>query len=139
MTIAFGVVRDVRVGVIEALRVAARHLGSILLIAARLVVRVIITGGTISRRLRPYLRVPSDRVRHQFYLTKGTPVFWVAVALIVMLLLVLAAILVPRLIRWAYALPLHLFDQPRDDLHPRVAGQGSRKTSVSPPSMLLQT
>ena len=42
MTIAFGVVRDVRVGVIEALRVAARHLGSILLIAARLVVRVLL-------------------------------------------------------------------------------------------------
>ncbi len=110
MTIAFGVVRGVRVRVIEALWIAARRLGSILLIAARLVVRVLLLAAPFLAACGltyAYLLTEFDI---NFYLTNRPPVFWVAATLIGVLLLVLAALLVPRLLGWTYALPLHLFE-----------------------------
>jgi glycerophosphoryl diester phosphodiesterase len=110
MTICFGAVRGVRVEAGSALRVAARHVGSILRIAVRLVARVLVlaapflaAGGVVY-----WLFLTEHDIN--FYLSGRPKEFWIAAALIGAILVALAWVLVPRLLGWAYALPLHLFE-----------------------------
>jgi glycerophosphoryl diester phosphodiesterase len=109
MTICFGATRGARVSVGAALWVGARHLGSILRITRRMVTRVLLLAA-------PFLAAGglvygSLLTEHDinFYLTNRPFAFWIAAALIGAILLALAFVLVPMLLGWLYALPLHLF------------------------------
>jgi glycerophosphoryl diester phosphodiesterase len=110
MTIGFGTVQGVRVKAGSALVVAARHAGSILAIAVRLVARVLVlaapflaAGGVVY-----WLFLTEHDIN--FYLSERPTELWIAAAFIGAIVLALAWVLVPRLLGWAYALPLHLFE-----------------------------
>jgi glycerophosphoryl diester phosphodiesterase len=110
MTLCFGAARGARVSAGAALSVGVRHLGSILRITRRMVTRGLLlaapflaAGGLVYGLL---LREHDIN----FYLSNRPPEFWIAAALIGSILLGLAFVLVPRLLGWAYALPLHLFE-----------------------------
>lgn len=110
MAIGLGALRDVRVGVSGALSIGARHLGSILGIAARVVARVLVlaapflaAGGVVY-----WLFLTEHDIN--FYLSSKPKEFWIAAGLIGAILVALAWVLVPRLLGWVHALPLHLFE-----------------------------
>ncbi|MEE9263516.1 MAG: glycerophosphodiester phosphodiesterase [Vicinamibacteria bacterium] len=110
MTIGLGAVHDKRIPYSEALRYGARYAVPVLDLTLRIAVKALViaapfllAGGLV------YLSFLTD-FDINYYLTERPPAFWTAALLIAGILLVLAAVLVPRLIGWAFALPLLLFE-----------------------------
>ena len=110
MTIGFGAVHDKRIRYSDALRYGARRVPRVLDLTVRIVVKALLiaspfllAGGLV------YLVLLTD-FDINYYLNEKPPAFWVAALLIGGILLVLATVLVPRLIGWAFALPLLLFE-----------------------------
>ena len=110
MTIGFGAGHDKRVRYSDALRYGARYAPRVLHLTLRIGARTLLiaapfllAGGLV------YLSLLTD-FDINYYLAERPPAFWTAAFLIGGILLVLAVVLVPRLIGWAFALPLLLFE-----------------------------
>ena len=99
-----------RLGVIAALRGATRYLGSVFLLTARLVARVLLIAapfGALGALVYWQLLTEFDI---NYYLSERPPEFWMAAASIGVLAAALAGVVVPKLIGWAFVLPIHLFE-----------------------------
>jgi glycerophosphoryl diester phosphodiesterase len=110
MVIGFGATRDTRVGLTQALWYGARHAVSVLHLTSRIVLRVLLiaapflaAGGIV------YLALVSKHDIN-YYLAEKPPIFWLAALAVGALLLVMTVLLVRRLVGWAFALPLLLFE-----------------------------
>ena len=117
----------------SALRFAAAHAPNVLRLALNMVVRLLAgllpfvlgAGLVYWALLRPH--------DINFYLAQRPPVFWVAVVLVAMLAFALAALLVRTIARWAFALPLVLFE----GISPRLALGESAKRSIGHRSLVV--
>ena len=99
-----------RLGVIAALRGATGYLGSVFLLTARLVARVLLIAapfGALGALVYWQLLTEFDI---NYYLSERPPEFWMAAASIGVLAAGLTGVLVPKLIGWAFVLPIHLFE-----------------------------
>ena len=110
MTIGFGAVHDKRIRYADALRYGLRQAPRVLNLTARIVAKALLiaapfllAGGLVYLALLTKFDI-------NYYLNERPPAFWAAAGLIGLIGLVLAVVLVPRLISWAYALPLLLFE-----------------------------
>ncbi len=110
MTIGLAAIQNARIGNLEILWGNARHAGSILHLTIRIVTRLLLiaapflaAGGLV------YLTLLTD-FDINYYLTENPPVFWLAAGIIGTLLVVMAILIIHRLIRWTFALPLYLFE-----------------------------
>ena len=113
MTIGFGTVRKQNVGLMDALWLAARHSESILRLTARLVIRVLLIASPFLAATAVVFLWLLSEFDINFYLSERPSEFWTAGVLIGAILLACAVVLVPRLVGWVYALPIHLFEEPR--------------------------
>jgi len=110
MTIGLAAIQNAHIGSLEVLWGTARHAGSILHLTIRMVTRLLLiaapflaAGGLVYLTLLTNFDI-------NYYLTKKPPVFWLAAGIIGTLLVVMTILIVHRLIRWTFALPLHLFE-----------------------------
>jgi glycerophosphoryl diester phosphodiesterase len=110
MAIGFGEIRNLHVRTTEALLFAARRSWSVVKMVLRILVRVLLiaapflaAGGLIAMLL---LREHDIN----FYLALRPPVFLVAAGTVGILLAVMAVLIIRRLLSWAFALPLLLFE-----------------------------
>jgi glycerophosphoryl diester phosphodiesterase len=110
MAIGFGETRDLHVRTTGALLFAARRSWLVVRMVMRIFVRVLLisapflaAGGLIAMLL---LREHDIN----FYLAQRPPVFLVAAGAVGILLAVMAVVIVRRLLSWAFALPLLLFE-----------------------------
>jgi len=111
MTIAFGTARKQDVGLAQAVWFAVRHYESILRLTARLVIRMLaMTAPFLASAAVVFLWLLSE-FDINFYLSERPAEFWTAGVLIGAILLAYAIVIVPRLLSWAYALPIHLFEE----------------------------
>ncbi len=117
MSIALGAARGRRVGVRDALLYSARNAGAVLRVAVRILVTVLlIVAPFLVGAALAFLGLLTE-FDINFYLTERPPAFWTAAAIMGGLALGLAALLLPRLAAWTYALPILLFE----DVGPRAA------------------
>ncbi len=110
-----------RLGVMAALRDATRYLGSVFLLTAQLVARVLVIVapfGALAALVYWQLLTEFDI---NYYLSERPPAFWTAAAIIGVLVAGLAGVLVPKLVGWAFALPIHLFEGVRPALALRAS------------------
>ena len=110
-----------RLGVMAALRGATRYLGSVFLLTARLVARVLLIVapfGALAALVFWQLLTEYDI---NYYLSERPREFWMAIAIIGVIVAGLAGVLVPKLIGWAFALPIHLFEDVRPSLALRAS------------------
>lgn len=113
MTIGFGTLRRQDVRLADALWLAARRSESILRLTTRLVIRVLwVATPFLAAAAFVFLWLLSE-FDINYYLSERPSAFWTAGALIGAILLAGASVLVPRLISWAYALPILLFEESR--------------------------
>ncbi|MFQ5935509.1 MAG: glycerophosphodiester phosphodiesterase family protein [Acidiferrobacterales bacterium] len=110
MTIAFGSVRDLAVSMREALHYAFARGGRVLALATRIVVRVILIAVPFLAASGAVYAALLTEFDINFYLSQRPPVFWTAVVLLGLVLAGLSATLIVVLVRWAFALPLVLFE-----------------------------
>ncbi len=111
MTIGFGAVHNKRIRYSDALRYGARHAPGVLDLTARIVAKTLLISAPFLLAVGlVYLTLLTD-FDINYYLTKRPPAFWAAAILIGVIVLILAAVLVPRLIGWAFALPLLLVEK----------------------------
>jgi len=110
MAIGFGETRDLHVRTTDALWYGARHAWSVVMLALRIFVRVLLialpflaAGGLV------YLLLVREHDIN-FYLADRPPVFLFAAGAIAALLAVMAVLIVRRLLSWAFALPVVLFE-----------------------------
>ncbi len=110
MAIGFGETRGHRVTVSGALWYGARHVWSVLMLTLRIFVRALlialpflIAGAVV------YLVLLREHDIN-YYLAQRPPVFLFAAGVIAALLAVMAVLIIKRLISWAFALPLVLFE-----------------------------
>jgi glycerophosphoryl diester phosphodiesterase len=110
MTISFGEVHGRRVTVAEALWYGARHAWPVVLMALRILVRCLLialpflaAGGLVYLLLLREYDI-------NYYLAQRPPVFFFAAGAVATLLAVMAVLVIRRLLTWAYALPLLLFE-----------------------------
>ncbi|HSF16058.1 MAG TPA: glycerophosphodiester phosphodiesterase [Vicinamibacteria bacterium] len=110
MTIGFGAIRGAHVSARGALWAAARRAWPILILAATLVVRVLVLAAPFLAAAGAvyWLFLTEFDINH--YLSNRPISFWVAAILMTGILTAMAAVLVPKLVGWAYALPLLLFE-----------------------------
>ena len=110
MAIGFGEIRDLHVRTTDALWYGARHAWSVTMLALRIFIRVLVialpflvVGGLV------YLLLLREHDIN-FYLAERPPVFLFAAGAVVALLMVMAVLIIRRLLSWAFALPLVLFE-----------------------------
>lgn len=110
MTIGFGAVLGQRVGYSDALLYGARRAGAVLRLTVRATVYVLllsapvlVAGGLVYAGLLTEFDI-------NYYLAERPQAFWLAASILGVLLVVLAAVLLPLLAGWALALPLLLFE-----------------------------
>jgi glycerophosphoryl diester phosphodiesterase len=111
MTIGMAATDNAKVSAWEALSFGARRSGSVILIALRIVLRILLiaapfllAGGLVYLALLTEFDI-------NYYLSEKPPTFWIAAVVISVLLLVMSIVLVRRLIGWTFSLPLHLFEK----------------------------
>lgn len=110
MAIGFGETRDLHVRTTDALWYGARHSWSVVMLALRIFIRVLLIAlpflvvGAIV-----YLLLLREHDIN-FYLAERPPIFLFAAGAIVALLVVMTVLVIRRLLRWAFALPLVLFE-----------------------------
>lgn len=110
MAIGFGETRGLYVRTTDALWYGARHAWSVVMLALKIFIRVLlialpflVVGGIV------YLLLLGEHDIN-FYLAKRPPIFLLAAGAIVALLAVMAVLIIRRLLSWAFALPLVLFE-----------------------------
>ena len=110
MAIGFGETRDLHVRTTDALWYGARHAWSVMMLALRIFIGVFLialpflaAGGLV------YLLLLGAHDIN-FYLAERPPIFLFAAGAIVALLAVMAVLVIRRLLSWAFALPLVLFE-----------------------------
>ncbi len=110
MAIGFGQTRNQHISTIDALRYGARHAWKVVLMALRIFVRTLLialpflaAGGLVYLLLLRKYDI-------NFYLSQRPTVFYVAAGAIGVLLAVMAILIIRRLLSWAMALPLLLFE-----------------------------
>jgi glycerophosphoryl diester phosphodiesterase len=132
MAIGFGETRDLHVRTTDALWYGARRTWPVVRLALRIFVRVLLialpflaVGGLV------YLLLLGDHDIN-FYLARRPPVFLVAVSAVAALLAVMAVFIIRRLLSWAFALPLLLFEDagPARSLTTSVERTKGHKRSV---------
>ena len=134
MVIGLAATRGIRVSATAAILFAGARAGAILRLAARIVVRVLVTllpfalaaGAVYFGLLRGH--------DINFYLSRKPTEFWIAAALVAAIVVVLVVLLLRLLARWALALPLLLFEgiSPR-----RVLQESTRRTQGNHSLVLL--
>jgi glycerophosphoryl diester phosphodiesterase len=114
LSIGLGAIREPNIGlsVVDALWLVARRTASILRLAVRLVVRVLLV-------MAPFFAAAGTTYWWfltdfdiNYYLTERPPEFRNAAILIGAILIASLVVLVPRLLSWTFALPIHLFEEP---------------------------
>lgn len=110
LTIAFGAIRERHIRVGGALWATAGHAFSILTITALLVARVLLVAIPFLLAAGVVFWLFLTEFDINYYLTERPTSFWVAGILITGLLAAMSALIIPRLVGWVYALPLHLFE-----------------------------
>ncbi len=110
MAIGFGETRNLHVRTTDALWYGARHMWSVTMLALRIFIRVLlialpflVAGGLV------YLLLLREHDIN-FYLAERPPVFLFAAGAVFALLAVMAVLIIRRLLSWAFALPLVLFE-----------------------------
>ncbi len=110
MTIGFGETRDLEVKVVDALWYGARHSWSVIRLTLRIFAQALLIA-------LPFLAVGGLTYlvllrEHDinYYLAEKPPIFLFSAGIIVALLGVMAVLIIKRLISWAFALPLVLFE-----------------------------
>ncbi|RLE31142.1 MAG: glycerophosphodiester phosphodiesterase [Acidobacteria bacterium] len=110
MAIGFGETRDLHVRTTDALWYGARQVGSVVRLALRIIVHVLLiaapfltAGGLV------YLWLLSEHDIN-FYLAEWPPIFVFGAGVVVVLVAVMAVLIIRRLLSWAFALPLLLFE-----------------------------
>jgi glycerophosphoryl diester phosphodiesterase len=110
MAIGFGETRNLHVRTTDALWFGARHAWSVTRLALRIFIRVLLialpflaAGGLV------YLLLLREHDIN-FYLAERPPVFLFAAGVVVALLAVMAVLIIRKLLSWAFALPLMLFE-----------------------------
>ena len=111
MAIGFGETRNLHVRTTDALWFGARQAWSVTRLALRIFIRVLLialpflaAGGLV------YLLLLREHDIN-FYLAEQPPVFLFAAGVVVALLAVMAVLIIRRLLSWAFALPLILFER----------------------------
>ena len=113
MTIGFGTLRRQDVRLADALWLAARRFESILRLTTRLVIRVLLVATPFLAGAAAVFLWLLSEFDINYYLSERPSELWTAGILIGAILLIGASVLVPRLISWAYALPILLFEELR--------------------------
>ena len=110
MAIGFGETRDLHVRTTDALWYGARHAWSAVMLALRIFIRVLlialpflVVGGLV------YLLLLGEHDIN-FYLAERPPIFLFAAGAVAALMAVMAVLIIRRLLSWAFALPLVLFE-----------------------------
>ncbi|RLE27730.1 MAG: hypothetical protein DRJ65_01895 [Acidobacteria bacterium] len=110
MAIGFGETRNLHVRTTDALWYGARQVGSVVRLALRIIVHVLLiaapfltAGGLV------YLWLLSEHDIN-FYLAEWPPIFVFGAGVVVVLVAVMAVLIIRRLLSWAFALPLLLFE-----------------------------
>jgi len=110
MAIGFGETRNLHVRTTDALWFGARHAWSVTILALEIFIRVLLialpflaAGGLV------YLLLLREHDIN-FYLAEQPPIFLIAAGAVVALLAVMAVLIIRRLLSWAFALPLVLFE-----------------------------
>jgi glycerophosphoryl diester phosphodiesterase len=110
MTIGFAGIENAHIGNLDVLWHTTRQAGSILQMAAGIIMRVLLmaapffaAGGVVYLTMLTHFDI-------NYFLTVKPPVFWVAAGIIITLLAVMGIIIIHRLIAWTFALPLYLFE-----------------------------
>ena len=109
MTIVFGDANDQRIGVLGALRFAFGHARPTLELTGRMLVRTILIAAPFMAAAAAIVLWKLSEYDINFYLTEKPPEFWLAAALVGLLVTALGVVLVPRVLSWSYALPLVVF------------------------------
>lgn len=127
MTIGLGEIRGSHVRVTSALAAGFRRSLSILLLTASLVARVVLVVAPflLAAGVVYWMFLTAHDIN--FYLTNRPTSFWVAAILIAGIVTALAAILVPKLVCWAYALPVVLFERAHPLSALRVSEERTRE------------
>jgi len=125
MTIVFGDARDEQIDVPGALRFAIGRVVPTLKLTGTMIVRSILVAAPFLAAAVGVAMWKITEYDINFYLTEKPPEFWVALVLVGIIILALAAILIPILLSWAYALPLVLFA----NLDPGAALKRSKEMS----------
>jgi len=132
MAIGFGETRNLHVRTTDALWFGARQAWSVTRLALRIFVRMLLialpflaAGGLV------YLLLLREHDIN-FYLAEQPPVFLFAAGVVVALLAVMAVLIIRRLLSWAFALPLMLFEGvgPAKALATSVERTGGHKVIV---------
>jgi glycerophosphoryl diester phosphodiesterase len=110
MTIAFGSVHYLAVSVRQALRYAFVRAWRVLSLATRIVVRVMLIAAPFLAAGAAIFAVLLTKLDINFYLSQRPPAFWAAAVLLGIVLAGLAVTIAVMLARWAFALPLVLFE-----------------------------
>jgi glycerophosphoryl diester phosphodiesterase len=111
MAIGFGEIRGFRVRTTDALWYGARQAWSVVVLALRILVRVLLMALPFLLAVGiVYLVLLRDHDIN-YYLAEQPPIFLVAVGVVTVLLLVMAVLLIRRLLSWAFALPMMLFER----------------------------
>jgi glycerophosphoryl diester phosphodiesterase len=110
MTIGYSATRGKRVGFSDALLYGARRAGSVLHLGIRIAVEVLLIAAPFLVAAGLVYLAFLTEFDINYYLTERPPAFWNAAVVMGVLLIVLTVVLVPRLIGWAFALPLLLFE-----------------------------
>jgi len=112
MTIGLAAIQNTRIRNLEVLWGNARHAGSILHLTIRIVTRLLLiaapflaVGGLVYLTLLTHFDI-------NYFLTVKPPVFWLTAGIIGILLVIMTVLIIHRLIRWTFALPLYLFENP---------------------------
>ena len=117
MAIGFGESREQRVLVSDALWYGVRHGWSIIMLALRIFLKALVIALPFLAAGGLAYLVLLRKHDINYYLAEQPPVFLVTAGIIIALLAVMAVLIVKRLISWAFALPLVLFE----DMSPAAA------------------
>ena len=110
MSIGVGAAAGARLGAAQALRFVAGRVRVVIGLAIRLVARSLLLIAPFAAGLGLVYFLLLREFDINYYLKEKPPAFLVAVVLAALLVLGLAALLVPRLVGWSLALPLVLFE-----------------------------
>jgi len=108
MAIGGALTQNARIGVLEILWSSTRHAGSILHLMIRIVTRVLFIAAPFLAAAGLVYLTLLTRFDINYYLTEKPPAFWLAACIIIVLLSTMTILIIRRLIRWVFALPLYL-------------------------------
>ena len=110
MAIGFGETRNLHVRTTDALWFGARHAWSVTILALEIFIRVLLIAiPFLAASGLVYLLLLGEHDIN-FYLAGRPPVFLIAAGAVVALMAVMAVLIIRRLLSWAFALPLVLFE-----------------------------